>query len=70
MMKLKSLKFLEENLNNKQPIFINIEEEAIIKGKRFRDHPNIDNAVELVSLIRQAVQEVFGINPFIVQCHK
>lgn len=52
-----------------QPIFINIEEEGIIKGKRFRDHPNIDNAVELVSLIRQAVQEVFGINPFIVQCH-
>ena len=51
-----------------QPIFINNEDEAIIKGKRFRDHPNIDNAVELVYLIRQAIQEVFGINPFIVQC--
>ena len=64
---LQSLKVFGQLLE-KQSKVNNISFVAQEKGKAFRDHPTIENAAELVAIVKQAIYDTFNIDPFIVQC--
>lgn len=55
-------------LESKVQITGSLQEAAQTAGKKFRDNPNIENAAQLVGIIRFVIQDTLNLKPFMVQC--
>lgn len=64
---IKLLKTFGQTIINESKI-IYTKDQALERGKMFRDNPNIENAAKLVGIVRQVIKETLGINPFVIQC--